>query len=246
VYRLFIGGPDDLPAPANDELERAGLGWLMGGFPWTHGRTIITTRAAEWVQQGGDSREVRATDLQNCDWCGAGSLTMLKCGKCRLVYYCSIDCQKATWSQHRALCIACVPKRNRGDVMKSLDIRFLQRVVWGAGGGGEAGGAEFAGRRAGNVHMSPPTKNFFERNSFRQWADIISRRWACMIALWFVYWLSKATTPCGGVLLPHRNRLRQPRSVRASVGVLAQGSRDRHQGFRARLPGCGQVLHWPW
>ena len=65
--------------------RRAGegrLGWLMGGFPWAHGRTIIPMRAAEWMQQGEDSREVSATDLQHCDWCGAGSLTMLKCGKC--------------------------------------------------------------------------------------------------------------------------------------------------------------------
>jgi hypothetical protein len=42
---------------------------------------------------------------------------MLKCGKCRLVYYCSIDCQKAAWSKHKALCIAFVPKRNMEDVM---------------------------------------------------------------------------------------------------------------------------------
>jgi tetratricopeptide (TPR) repeat protein len=115
--RAWLAVLDDLPAPADDELERAGLGWLMGGFPWAHGRTIITTRAAEWVQQGEDSREVSATDLQHCDWCGAGSLTMLKCGKCRLVYYCSIDCQKAAWSKHKILCIAFVPKRNMKDVM---------------------------------------------------------------------------------------------------------------------------------
>jgi hypothetical protein len=104
----------DLPAPADDKLERAGLGLLMGGFPWAHGRTIITTRAAAWVQQGEDSREVCATDLQHCDWCGAGSLTMRKCGKYKLVYYCSIDCQRAAWSQHK---VACVPKRNMDDVM---------------------------------------------------------------------------------------------------------------------------------
>jgi tetratricopeptide (TPR) repeat protein len=112
--RAWLAVLDDLPAPADDELARAGLGWLMGGFPWAHGRTIITTRAAEWVQDEEDSREVSATDLQHCDWCGAGSLTMLKCGACRLVYYCSIDCQKAARSRHK---VVCVPKRNTEDVM---------------------------------------------------------------------------------------------------------------------------------
>ena len=112
--RAWLAVLDDLPAPADDELERAGLGWLMGGFPWAHGRTIITTRATEWVQQGEDSREVSATDLQHCDWCGAGSLTMLKCGACRQVYYCSVDCQKAARSKHK---VVCLPKRNMDDVM---------------------------------------------------------------------------------------------------------------------------------
>jgi hypothetical protein len=31
--------------------------------------------------------------------------------------------------------------------------------------------------------------------SLRQWADTISRRWACLNSLYFVPWLSKATTP---------------------------------------------------
>ena len=30
-------------------------------------RTITTTRAAEWVQEGKDSRDLSATDLQHCD-----------------------------------------------------------------------------------------------------------------------------------------------------------------------------------
>jgi hypothetical protein len=67
------------------------------------------------VQQGEDS-EVSAIDLQHCDWCDASSLTMLKCGKCRLVYYCSSSSlSKGTaWSQHK---VACVPKCNMYDVM---------------------------------------------------------------------------------------------------------------------------------
>ena len=40
--RAWLAVLDDLPAPADDELERAGLGWLMGGFSWAHGRTIIS------------------------------------------------------------------------------------------------------------------------------------------------------------------------------------------------------------
>ena len=39
---------------------------------------------------------------------------MLKCGACRLVYYCSVDCQKAARSKHK---VVCLPKRNMDDVM---------------------------------------------------------------------------------------------------------------------------------
>ena len=66
------------------------------------------------MQQGEESREVSATDLQHCDWCGAGSLTMLKCGKCRLVYYCSIDCQKAARSKHIVVCVPSPGAAHRG------------------------------------------------------------------------------------------------------------------------------------
>jgi hypothetical protein len=53
--RGWLAVLDDLPAPADDELERAGLWCLMGGLPWAD---IITTRAAEWVQLVEVSREV--------------------------------------------------------------------------------------------------------------------------------------------------------------------------------------------
>jgi hypothetical protein len=39
---------------------------------------------------------------------------MLNCGACRLVYYCSIDWQKAARNKHKAVC---VPKRSMEDVM---------------------------------------------------------------------------------------------------------------------------------
>ena len=104
---------DDLPAPS--EMEGAGLGWLLGEFPWRHGRTIITTRAAAWEQEEEDTREVSAAEQRRCDKCGRGGLsgTMQKCGRCRLVYYCSVDCQTAAWGEHKGVC---APRRSVGDV----------------------------------------------------------------------------------------------------------------------------------
>ena len=106
---------DDLPAPSPAEMEGAGLGWLLGEFPWRHGRTIITTRAAAWEQEEEDSREVSAAEQRRCDQCGRGGLSgaMQKCGKCRLVYYCSVDCQTAAWGEHKGVC---APRRSVADV----------------------------------------------------------------------------------------------------------------------------------
>ena len=78
---------DDLPAPA--ELEEAGLGWMAVEFAWQHGRTVITTRAGEWVQDAEDWREVTEAERRLCDKCGQSSGAMRKCGQCRNVQYCS-------------------------------------------------------------------------------------------------------------------------------------------------------------
>ena len=118
-----------LDLPADDELERAGLGWLMGGFPWAHGRTIITTRAGEWVQQGEDSREVSATDLQHCDWCGAGSLTMLKCGKCRLVYAGVLELVRYLGCLPLAIGLASAHARVHGTASAGEFLAALKRVA---------------------------------------------------------------------------------------------------------------------
>jgi len=104
---------DDLPAPC--AMEEAGIGWLQGEFPFSHGRTIITTRAAAWEQEEEDSREVSAAEQRKCDRCGCCGLsgTMQKCGRCRMVYYCSVDCQTAAWGEHKGVC---APRRSVVDV----------------------------------------------------------------------------------------------------------------------------------
>ena len=100
----WLGVLDDLPAPA--ELEEAGLGWMAGEFPWAHGRTIITTRAEEWVHDAEDWREVTEAERRLCDRCGQSSGAMRKCGQCRKVHYCSAACQKEAWTDHKRVCVA--------------------------------------------------------------------------------------------------------------------------------------------
>jgi hypothetical protein len=67
------------------------------------------TRAAEGVQQGGGSLEVSETDVQHCDWCGAGSLTMLNRGKCLLVYYCSMQLDQEHGAAGAGAHVSCLP-----------------------------------------------------------------------------------------------------------------------------------------
>ena len=40
-----------------------------------------------------------------CDTCGASSLPLLSCSGCHLRAYCSPECQKASWKDHKALCM---------------------------------------------------------------------------------------------------------------------------------------------
>jgi hypothetical protein len=51
VRGTWMGVLDDLPSPAN--LADHGMGWLLEegarGFPWGSGKTVVTSRSAEWA-----------------------------------------------------------------------------------------------------------------------------------------------------------------------------------------------------
>ena len=98
---LWLGVLDDLPAP--EAMEEAGLEFLLEEFPWAHGRTVITTRAAEWTHDDAISvpfDSVDGDEQRKCEQCGKSTPALLKgqkCGKCKEAYYCCRKCQKEAW-----------------------------------------------------------------------------------------------------------------------------------------------------
>ena len=51
--------------------------------------------------------------------CCFGDVELQRCGRCRLVYYCGVDCQKANWKLHSAIC-------NRPSAQQDWIQSFLQ------------------------------------------------------------------------------------------------------------------------
>ena len=45
-----------------------------------------------------------AAHLNACEKCGVSGVPLSKCGKCRAVQYCGVECQKQDWRKHKPLC----------------------------------------------------------------------------------------------------------------------------------------------
>eukprot|EP01084_Bolivina_argentea_P178375 308336_1 len=43
-------------------------------------------------------------EMEICGWCGKESEHLLRCGKCKHTYYCSVDCQRPHWKYHKKWC----------------------------------------------------------------------------------------------------------------------------------------------
>lgn len=66
---------------------------------------------ADWIGKGSDFKEIMeyASEKKVCDFCGVQEVKLRACSKCRLAFYCSVECQKTHWKQkyggHKKLCI---------------------------------------------------------------------------------------------------------------------------------------------
>lgn len=48
--------------------------------------------------------ENKQTPQYECNKCGLIATNMSKCGRCRVTYYCTKDCQTSDWKKHKILC----------------------------------------------------------------------------------------------------------------------------------------------
>jgi TPR repeat protein len=71
------------------------------------------------------------------DGCGALIDESNKCSRCRLVYYCSRDCQRADWKAHKAKCNAAVEEKAAQDARANKQSR-MRTAAKGAGAGAGA------------------------------------------------------------------------------------------------------------
>ena len=55
------------------------------------------------IVASGDSLPQTNMERQDCDFCGAPGAT-LRCSRCKSVAYCSRECQKGAWKEHKATC----------------------------------------------------------------------------------------------------------------------------------------------
>ncbi|KAK3652430.1 tudor domain containing 1 [Elasticomyces elasticus] len=79
------------------------------------------------------SGTIKATVNKLCSVCGASSKpdggVLQRCGQCKVVTYCSADCQKQDWPAHKILCKSILQasrRRDNGCVRKVLPARYQE------------------------------------------------------------------------------------------------------------------------
>ena len=76
-----------------------------GGSPRRQGRPCACEQCAAFAS---------ATPSQTCRFAGDAAASdtadasprLRRCGRCKMVAYCSVDCQRANWAEHRRCCVA--------------------------------------------------------------------------------------------------------------------------------------------
>ena len=71
--------------------------------------------------------------LPRCAACAAQGPKLLCCSRCKLVHYCSRECQKQHWKAHKRVCKPPPPRAPDGGAVSSLGEAELRAYIEGKG-----------------------------------------------------------------------------------------------------------------
>ena len=80
----------------------------------------------EWIRMGSEKGS------KNCDACGVGASKTRRlrvCASCRAARYCSENCQRAKWREHKPLCLLARKMHVSGDVLDAASRAKQERIA---------------------------------------------------------------------------------------------------------------------
>jgi hypothetical protein len=128
----FAGGVDEV---VTDFMEGSGIvinekDWMLGGSGAGAGSGGADGgQSRKGKGKGGTPETKKGGKKGRCkicakDGCGALIDESKKCSRCRLVFYCSRDCQKADWKVHKPKCNATVEEKAAQDARANKQSRL--------------------------------------------------------------------------------------------------------------------------
>ncbi|CAD8069628.1 unnamed protein product [Paramecium primaurelia] len=92
-------------AKFGEPTSKQGGGPINIGISYDHIGIEITFQTKTWDQPNVAIDQIILYEPVNQTICGICKKNGdLRCGQCKLVYYCGVDCQKTHWKQHKGFC----------------------------------------------------------------------------------------------------------------------------------------------
>ena len=73
---------------------------------WTDVTLSATQIGQNVISMVSNNDIIEMDERKSCCWVCKKQNCVLRCGRCRRVFYCGVKCQKKDWSQHKKHCVA--------------------------------------------------------------------------------------------------------------------------------------------
>ena len=77
---------------------------LVSRFTTEQLEAIMASTASACLQTAPVTSPATPVTLQTCATCQKQGTDLKRCGACKAVYYCSVDCQSKDWQKHKLTC----------------------------------------------------------------------------------------------------------------------------------------------